>query len=135
MAESAQRAATYEDLLAVPENMVAEILFGRLVTHPRPAPRHAVATHPIPECDVEGFDSVWRACLGGAGQETDAQRRAQENAAGSPAAFDRSTPCHTPSAGPLVPARPHLEYAGYQHFVIPRRKAHFHLASGLGRYG
>jgi Uma2 family endonuclease len=43
MAEPAQRAATYEDLLAVPENLVAEILFGSLVTHPRPAPRHSVA--------------------------------------------------------------------------------------------
>jgi hypothetical protein len=43
MAEPAQHAATYEDLLAVPEHQVAEILFGRLVTHPRPAPRHAVA--------------------------------------------------------------------------------------------
>jgi Uma2 family endonuclease len=29
--------------LAVPEHLVAEILFGRLVTHPRPAPRHSVA--------------------------------------------------------------------------------------------
>jgi Uma2 family endonuclease len=38
-----KRAATYEDLLAVPEHLVAEILFGELVTHPRPAPRHAVA--------------------------------------------------------------------------------------------
>jgi Uma2 family endonuclease len=37
----AQRAATYDDLLAVPEPLVAEILFGELVTHPRPAPRHA----------------------------------------------------------------------------------------------
>jgi Uma2 family endonuclease len=35
-----RRAATYEDLLAVPEPLVAEILFGELVTHPRPAPRH-----------------------------------------------------------------------------------------------
>jgi Uma2 family endonuclease len=43
MAEPAQRAATYEDLLAVPEHLVAEILFGRLVTHPRPAPRHSGA--------------------------------------------------------------------------------------------
>jgi Uma2 family endonuclease len=41
MAEPAKRAATYEDLLAVPEPLVAEILFGQLVTHPRPAPRHA----------------------------------------------------------------------------------------------
>lgn len=43
MAHVAERAATYEDLLAVPEHLVAEILFGRLVTHPRPAPRHAGA--------------------------------------------------------------------------------------------
>jgi Uma2 family endonuclease len=43
MAHLAQRAATYEDLLAVPEHLVAEILFGELVTHPRPAPRHAIA--------------------------------------------------------------------------------------------
>ena len=35
-----RRAATYDDLLAVPEPLVAEILFGELVTHPRPAPRH-----------------------------------------------------------------------------------------------
>jgi len=34
--------ATYEDLCAVPENLVAEILHGRLVTHPRPAPKHVV---------------------------------------------------------------------------------------------
>jgi len=37
------RRATYDDLLAVPEHLVAEILFGQLVTHPRPAPRHASA--------------------------------------------------------------------------------------------
>src|SRR5881227_3221781 len=43
MAELAHRTATYEDLLAVPEHLVAEILFGRLVTHPRPAPQHSVA--------------------------------------------------------------------------------------------
>ena len=43
MVEVAERAATYEDLLAVPEHLVAEILFGRLVTHPRPAPRHATS--------------------------------------------------------------------------------------------
>jgi Uma2 family endonuclease len=39
--QPAKRAATYENLLAVPEPLVAEILFGELVTHPRPAPRHA----------------------------------------------------------------------------------------------
>jgi len=44
MAASATRRATYEDLLAVPANMVAEILFGELLTHPRPASRHAMAS-------------------------------------------------------------------------------------------
>ena len=39
-----RRAATYEDLVAVPEHLVAEIVDGELVTSPRPAPRHARAT-------------------------------------------------------------------------------------------
>jgi Uma2 family endonuclease len=43
MVQLAERAATYEDLLAVPDHLVAEILFGHLVTHPRPAPRHSGA--------------------------------------------------------------------------------------------
>lgn len=38
------RPATYQDLLAVPDNLVAEILDGELYTSPRPAPRHAVAS-------------------------------------------------------------------------------------------
>lgn len=42
MAQPAKRAATYEDLLAVPEPLVAEILFGELVTHPRPAAPHVI---------------------------------------------------------------------------------------------
>lgn len=44
MAESVPRPATYEDLLAVPAPLVAEILHGHLVTHPRPAPKHARAS-------------------------------------------------------------------------------------------
>jgi Uma2 family endonuclease len=43
MADPAKRRATYEDLLAVPEHFVAEILNGELVTHPRPAAPHAHA--------------------------------------------------------------------------------------------
>jgi Uma2 family endonuclease len=39
----ARRAATYEDLLKVPEHLVAEIIDGELVTSPRPAARHAAA--------------------------------------------------------------------------------------------
>ncbi len=40
----ARRPATYDDLLAVPDHLVAEILDGELHTSPRPAPRHARAT-------------------------------------------------------------------------------------------
>jgi Uma2 family endonuclease len=43
MAQVAERPATYEGLLAVPEHLVAEVLFGRLAAHPRPAPLHAGA--------------------------------------------------------------------------------------------
>jgi len=43
MIESAQRSATYEDLLRVPAHLVAEIIGGRLLTHPRPGPKHALA--------------------------------------------------------------------------------------------
>jgi Uma2 family endonuclease len=38
------RPATYDDLVAVPEHLVAEIVDGELWTSPRPAPRHAVAS-------------------------------------------------------------------------------------------
>jgi Uma2 family endonuclease len=43
MADTAKRYATYEDLLRVPPHLVAEIVRGQLLTHPRPAPRHALA--------------------------------------------------------------------------------------------
>jgi Uma2 family endonuclease len=41
--EPAKRRARYQDLLALPENQVGEILGGDLHSHPRPAPRHARA--------------------------------------------------------------------------------------------
>ncbi len=43
MSETLRKAATYADLEAVPANLVAEILDGELVTHPRPMPRHGMA--------------------------------------------------------------------------------------------
>jgi Uma2 family endonuclease len=42
-AKSAKSPATYEDLLRVPEHLVAEIVDGELVTSPRPSLRHAGA--------------------------------------------------------------------------------------------
>lgn len=41
---AALKFATYADIVALPENLVGEILGGVLHTHPRPAPRHARAT-------------------------------------------------------------------------------------------
>lgn len=41
--ERAKRPATYDDLLKVPDQFVAEILDGELYTSPRPSPRHADA--------------------------------------------------------------------------------------------
>jgi len=42
--DPAARPATYEDLLKVPDHLVAEILDGELYATPRPAPRHAAAS-------------------------------------------------------------------------------------------
>lgn len=44
MGDPAKRRATYEDLLTVPDGMVAQIIDGTLVTMPRPASRHAWAS-------------------------------------------------------------------------------------------
>lgn len=44
MAEPAKKRATYADLEAVPPHLVAEIIDGELVTHPRPAPPHSAAS-------------------------------------------------------------------------------------------
>jgi hypothetical protein len=47
MQEIVKRNATYADLEAVPPNLVAEILYGKLVTHPRPAMPHSIASHAL----------------------------------------------------------------------------------------
>jgi len=44
MAAPKQKTATYADIESLPPNVVGEILFGSLVTHPRPARRHAAAS-------------------------------------------------------------------------------------------
>ena len=43
MTQHAKRHACYEDLFLLPEHMVGKILGGELYTHPRPAPKHALA--------------------------------------------------------------------------------------------
>lgn len=44
MSEPARRRATYEDILAAPEHMIAELLVGELHLQPRPALPHAAAS-------------------------------------------------------------------------------------------
>jgi Uma2 family endonuclease len=44
MLKTRTRPATYADIEALPPNVVGEIIFGVLHTHPRPAPRHGIAT-------------------------------------------------------------------------------------------
>jgi Uma2 family endonuclease len=39
--DTARKRATYEDVLAAPEHLVAEVIDGELYTHPRPAAPHA----------------------------------------------------------------------------------------------
>lgn len=43
MSAIVQKHATYQDVLDLPENMVGEILNGKLETHPRPAPKYLLA--------------------------------------------------------------------------------------------
>lgn len=49
MTTPAKRNATYEDLQAVPPHLVAELVFGNLVTHPRPAPSHILSATSLSE--------------------------------------------------------------------------------------
>jgi Uma2 family endonuclease len=63
MAQTAKRAATYEDLLAVPEPRVAEILFGELVTHPRPAAPQVITASAL----LQVLGPPFQAGIGGPG--------------------------------------------------------------------
>ena len=47
MNRPAQRLATYEDLIDLPEHLIVEILHGQLITQPIPAPRHAFSSSGI----------------------------------------------------------------------------------------
>lgn len=47
MADRAKKQATYADLEAVPSHLVAEIIDGELLTHPRPSPRHGATTNSL----------------------------------------------------------------------------------------
>lgn len=47
MLNPAVKPATYQDIFDLPEHIVGEIINGHLETHPRPAPKHAVAASSI----------------------------------------------------------------------------------------
>src|SRR5204862_2517969 len=51
-----RRRATYADLLEVPEHLVAEIIDGELLTRPRPASPHALATSAIGSALFDRFN-------------------------------------------------------------------------------
>jgi hypothetical protein len=57
---AASRRATYDDLVAVPDNLVAEIVDGELFTSPRPAMSHARAGSAIGSDRFGGFDCLPR---------------------------------------------------------------------------
>jgi Uma2 family endonuclease len=49
MAQPAKRPASYEDILALPEHLLGEIVGGELHVSPRPAPRHTAAASALGE--------------------------------------------------------------------------------------
>ncbi len=55
MGEPAKKFATYEDLLSLPENLVAEIIAGELITSPRPSMRHVQASSSLGDELVSPF--------------------------------------------------------------------------------
>jgi Uma2 family endonuclease len=63
MANAAKSHATYQDLLAVPDNMIGEIVYGVLVTQPRPASPHAWAATAL----TGDLDGPFRRGRGGPG--------------------------------------------------------------------
>lgn len=54
--QTAKRPATYDDLLKVPENLVAEIIDGELYTSPRPASPHLRASSMLGARIITAFD-------------------------------------------------------------------------------
>ncbi len=56
MGQAQSKPATYEDLLAIPEHLVAEIIGGTLYSQPRTAPRHARASSSLGDEIVSPFD-------------------------------------------------------------------------------
>lgn len=56
MPQTAVKYATYDDLFTIPDNLVAEIIHGKLHTSPRPAPIHARASSSLGDELVSPYD-------------------------------------------------------------------------------
>jgi Uma2 family endonuclease len=56
MSDPAPRLATYEDLLALPEDVRAEVVGGRVITAPAPLPRHSRAQRALGSFVGRPFD-------------------------------------------------------------------------------
>ena len=63
MLQTGFRRATYADVEAAPEHVVAEIIFGELMMHPRPASRHAATQFAL----AGALSSPFQRGLGGPG--------------------------------------------------------------------
>ncbi len=55
MAVAEKKRATYADIEALPPHLVGEILFGSLVTHPRPHRRHGLAASALGAISTNAF--------------------------------------------------------------------------------
>jgi hypothetical protein len=44
MVNIGEKIATYDDLINLPDNFICEIVTGVLYSHPRPAPKHSLAS-------------------------------------------------------------------------------------------
>lgn len=56
MSSEAKKFATYNDLFALPDHMVGEIIAGELIASPRPGPRHARASSVLGSKIMSPFD-------------------------------------------------------------------------------
>jgi Uma2 family endonuclease len=54
-AELLPKSARYQDIIDLPENLVGEIINGHLEVHPRPAPKHTLATSSLGDELVSPF--------------------------------------------------------------------------------
>lgn len=55
MTDLAEKPASYQEIIDLPENMVGEIINGHLKTHPRPVPKHTLAASSIGDELVSPF--------------------------------------------------------------------------------